>query len=110
MHPQQAELAELRKDLLGELGPFEPAVDLGQDPFVHPVPDGLADHPFLVREERVDVQNVDPSPQLQPRCQTKRHRRHRTEQPISAHDQRKQLRALLPRTRHELPIGRHQRQ
>src|SRR5207247_138962 len=59
VHPEQAELAELREDLGGELGLLEPSLDAGQHPFGDELADGVTDHALLVREELVETEEVE---------------------------------------------------
>ena len=58
VHPEQAELTDLRDELPREDPLVEPLPDLRQDPLAHPAADGVADHPLLVAQERVEVERV----------------------------------------------------
>ena len=59
VHAEEPQLAELGEHLLGEFRPLEPPVDLGEHPFADPVPHRVADHPLLVRKERIEIEEVD---------------------------------------------------
>ena len=55
MHSQKAEGSQLQVDVARKFGPFEPVLDVGHDPFLDELANGVPDHPLLVRQERVDV-------------------------------------------------------
>ncbi|MEJ7569705.1 MAG: hypothetical protein WKF41_15755 [Gaiellaceae bacterium] len=58
VHPEEAELAELRDQLAREDALLEPVADLGQHAFADELADGVANRPLLVVEECVETEEV----------------------------------------------------
>ena len=59
VHPEQTQRTQLQSNLFGELPPFEPLLDAGQDIVVHPCANEASDLAFFVREQVVDVDEVE---------------------------------------------------
>ena len=59
MHPEEAELAELRDQLARQDPLLEPVADVGQDALPHELAHGVPDRPLLVVEQRVEGEEVE---------------------------------------------------
>ena len=59
VHPEQAELRKLLRELAGHDPLLEPLADVRKDLLAHELADGVADRPLLVVEKRVDREEVE---------------------------------------------------
>jgi hypothetical protein len=59
VHAVEAELGELREKLARKDPLLEPVADVGEDVLADELPDGVADRPLLVVQERVDCEKVE---------------------------------------------------
>src|SRR6185436_17705561 len=59
VHPEQPHRTELLGDFQRELPRLEPGLDAGEDALAHPVADGVADRALLVREETIEIQEIE---------------------------------------------------
>ena len=58
VHAEEAEARQLLVDLARELAALEPLLDAGHHPFLDELSDGVPDHPLLVGQERVELEEV----------------------------------------------------
>jgi hypothetical protein len=59
VHPEEAELAELRHQLAWEDALLEPVTDVGQHLLADEAADGVANGPLLLVEQGVDCEEVE---------------------------------------------------
>ena len=58
VHPEQAELRQLRDDLAGQDPLLEPVAHVRQDPFAHELAHRVANRAFLVVEQCIQSQKI----------------------------------------------------